>query len=429
MDMRSRPTCEEPGVESRGLDQGALRWLCHISPYAMLLVDHEGMILRANAIAGELFGYSPEQMTGQSVELLVPEGLRSVHESQRRAFMRRPEERMMRAGRDLLARHHDGRPIPVEITLVPVTFAQKPAVIASIIDLSQRKQLEAQLREERDLGEAIIHSLPAVFYLLDSRGRFLRWNQNLQEVTGYSAEELCTMSAWELFDGSDGERIRNGIRRVFMHGKFEMDAELRTREGGVVPYHFTGRRVELAGQQCLTGAGVDISARKALEADLKHQATHDPLTGLVNRYHFEDVLRREIERAQRYHTPFSLVMMDIDHFKSVNDRHGHLIGDMVLRRFADTLRGKVRAADVLARWGGEEFMLLLPDTHQEGAAVLAEAIRARVSETPMPGPGRITVSLAVTGYRSGESSHGLLKRLDGALYEAKRGGRNRLVVR
>lgn len=428
MDMGSGPICEGPGVESRGLDHESLRWLCHISPYAMLLVDHEGTILRANARAGELFGYSPEQITGEPVELLVPEGMRHLHRSHRHTFMERPEERMMRGGRDLCARHHDGRSIPVEITLVPVTLAQRPAVIASIIDLSQRKRLEGQLREERDLGEAIIHSLPAVFYLLDSRGRFLRWNQNLEEVTGYSAEELRAIPAWALFDGEDVERIRSGIRSVFRDGKFELDAVLRTRDGGGVPYHFTGRRVELAGQQCLTGAGVDISTRKALEADLKHQATHDPLTGLVNRYHFEDVLRRELQRSQRYHSPFSLVMMDIDHFKSVNDQYGHLVGDLVLRRFADTLRGKVRASDVLARWGGEEFMLLLPDTHREGAAVLSETIRGRVSETPVPGPGRITVSLAVTGYHSGESSHALLKRLDDALYEAKRSGRNRLVV-
>jgi diguanylate cyclase (GGDEF)-like protein len=184
----------------------------------------------------------------------------------------------------------------------------------------------------------------------------------------------------------------------------------------------------LGGQECLTGAGIDISNQKALEARLRYQANHDSLTGLVNRNHFEELLRQEVARAKRFGTTFSMVLMDIDHFKRVNDHFGHLTGDQVLRSFAESQQARTRASDILARWGGEEFVLLLPETDLAGGASLAEAVRARVAETPMPGPGRITVSLSVTAHRDGESVHELLKRLDEALYEAKNSGRNRVVV-
>jgi diguanylate cyclase (GGDEF)-like protein/PAS domain S-box-containing protein len=421
-------SCDGPRPGSGPVDAEALNWLCQVSPYAMLLVDAQGVVMRANQHACLLFGYAPEAMNGTPIEMLVPKVSRLKHENERRAEMVQPEQDRMRGGKDLIGQHRDGHRIPVEVTLVPVSLAQGPAVIATIIDLRAHKELEAQLREERDLSEAIIHSLPAVFYVLNRAGRFLRWNQNLEQVTGMTGEELAQHCAWDLFDPVDTERVRELIEAVFVEGKAEIDLDLRTRTGGCIPYHFTGRRVELANQLCLTGAGIDISTRKALEADLKHQATHDPLTGLINRQHFEDLLRQELERAQRYRTPFSLVMMDIDHFKAVNDGYGHLIGDMVLRVFAEALRGHLRSTDTLARWGGEEFMVLSPDTRRDGAVTLAEAVRLRVAETPMPGPGRVTVSLAVTAYQAGESAHELLKRVDDALYEAKRTGRNRVVV-
>lgn len=194
------------------------------------------------------------------------------------------------------------------------------------------------------------------------------------------------------------------------------------------PYHLTGLRVELAGRQYLTGAGVDSSASKALEADLRHRANHDSLTGLANRHHFENILRHELTRSERYGTPVALIMIDIDHFKTINDRYGHPVGDDVLRRFAESLKERIRVTDSLARWGGEEFMMVLPQTDAHEGLLLAEAVRKRVAKTPRPGPGRITLSSAVTVHREGESRQELLRRLDEVLYRAKREGRNRVVT-
>ncbi len=168
--------------------------------------------------------------------------------------------------------------------------------------------------------------------------------------------------------------------------------------------------------------------RKRLEAELERRASHDHLTGLFNRETFEQMIHAEILRTERYGTRFSMIMLDIDHFKPINDRYGHAIGDEVLIRFARTVKEQTRATDTLSRWGGEEFMLLLPETDIEGAAQLAEETRQRVAKVDFPEVGQVTVSLGVAEYRPPENARNLLKRLDDALYEAKEGGRNRVVT-
>ncbi|BCO30885.1 hypothetical protein TspCOW1_09880 [Thiohalobacter sp. COW1] len=169
-------------------------------------------------------------------------------------------------------------------------------------------------------------------------------------------------------------------------------------------------------------------ARKRLAGELEHQASHDVLTGLNNRRKFEELLLQEIERTNRYQRPFAVIMFDIDHFKRINDRHGHDVGDAVLSELAAIVREQVRDTDIPARWGGEEFIVLLPETGIEGAGRAAEGLRRRIAGTLFTGAGRVTISLGVTQYQPGDSLDSLVKRADEALYRAKGEGRNRVVV-
>jgi diguanylate cyclase (GGDEF)-like protein len=166
---------------------------------------------------------------------------------------------------------------------------------------------------------------------------------------------------------------------------------------------------------------------------LEELSRTDGLTGLANWRHFDDELRKEMARAFREKTALSLLLLDIDHFKAVNDRLGHQVGDEYLRRIAETLRVAARrATDVVARYGGEEFVIVLPFTDYHLAKNLAERIRKTIENLKLPNEasaiGVVTVSIGVTAMKTGilESEEELVNRADRALYEAKHGGRNRV---
>lgn len=155
-------------------------------------------------------------------------------------------------------------------------------------------------------------------------------------------------------------------------------------------------------------------------------ARTDPLTGAANRRAFSAALADEIERSGRYGGTFSLLAFDADHFKSVNDSFGHQAGDAVLIALTRVVSSQIRANDLLARLGGEEFAVLLPATDRAGAAELAEKLRQAIEAHPMPGTGRVTCSFGVAEYHRGECDCALIERTDAALYQAKRSGRNRV---
>ncbi len=172
----------------------------------------------------------------------------------------------------------------------------------------------------------------------------------------------------------------------------------------------------------------EMELRKRAEEVLKRQATTDMLTGIANRHHMSQLLHEEIARAKRYDLPFTVMMFDIDHFKSINDSYGHDRGDEVLKEVAARVAKVLRESDRIARWGGEEFLVLLPATELGGALELAERCRSVLSVEPFEEAGKVSASFGIALYDGAESLRTLLQRTDDALYRAKDAGRNRVEV-
>lgn len=165
-----------------------------------------------------------------------------------------------------------------------------------------------------------------------------------------------------------------------------------------------------------------------LATELKLRAITDPLTGLKNRRRFDEVIARELLRAQRYATPLSLVLYDVDHFKRINDAHGHVVGDRVLTQLSELIASRIRSTDELSRWGGEEFAILLPGAEAGQAHGIAENLRGLVSDLPFDEVGTVTCSFGIAQYDGQETAEELVARADAAVYRAKVNGRNRIEL-
>jgi diguanylate cyclase (GGDEF)-like protein/PAS domain S-box-containing protein len=211
------------------------------------------------------------------------------------------------------------------------------------------------------------------------------------------------------------------------------EARMKTSRGRVFWARISAQTLQFAGELCLLGGIVDVSEAHALEERLRALAITDPLTGAYNRRHFADLGEAELRRAARYGHPTSLAMLDIDHFKAVNDDLGHAAGDTVLCGVARIVADTVRGSDVVARIGGEEFALLFPETTLRAARATAERIRRAVrgqsfTSQGLPADRAITLSVGLAQQRSGETLGDVMQRADEALYTAKATGRDRVVV-
>ncbi|SCY40213.1 GGDEF domain-containing protein [Thiohalorhabdus denitrificans] len=302
-----------------------------------------------------------------------------------------------------------------------------------LITLDLRRTLEREVtsrrRSERLFRSVFEHSANAIA-LGDEEGRIVLANPAFAELLGRPVAELEGRSFRELTHPDDvakeTQRIREGLAAGF--GSVRLEKRFLDHGGRSVWVDLTLSRLRdtVAGDIRYIAVANDIRARKAAEAELEYRATYDALTGAVNRLHFEDLLDRELYRVNRYEAEAALVMFDLDFFKAVNDAHGHATGDAVLREMAARVQGRLRDTDVLARWGGEEFLVLLPETDAAAAVKVGEDLRRLVAGTTFAGGLSLTISVGVAGIHRGDSMKALLKRVDDALYTAKTAGRNRL---
>jgi diguanylate cyclase (GGDEF)-like protein/PAS domain S-box-containing protein len=288
---------------------------------------------------------------------------------------------------------------------------------------SQLMQTYTGLRNEQDKLATIILSAREGIVVTDSEGKVVLMNPAAETLLGKSMRQVVDEGFESLIDDREGLRTLlerdPGIKEPeTVHFNQRVlsvyAATIRTPQGGVV------------GSAALIR---DITEEKRLEERLRRLSTTDGLTGLFNRRHLDETLATEMERAQRYNAPLAIMMFDVDHFKRFNDEHGHDQGDRVLQAIAQSLQEHVRKVDVPCRYGGEEFLAILPGTNQAGAIIVAERLRHAIEQMEVDGL-KVTISIGVATLPEldvpGPSQ--LVEAADAALYRAKRAGRNQVIA-
>lgn len=268
--------------------------------------------------------------------------------------------------------------------------------------------------------------------LMDEQFHIIFANTAFAEVTGYSAEEAQGQTPVFLrSDQHHGEAFCAELHQSLAAGQNFRGTFINQRRDGTL-YHAEESISPILDDKGrishYVSVSKDISERVEKEQALLHESTHDMLTGLHNRRHGEKILGTAHSNARKHGTALTVIVCDIDHFKQVNDRFGHLAGDRVLRDVARLLRHGLRSRDAVIRWGGEEFLIVLDNCAQGPAIELAERIRRCVEAHQDPELGQLTLSLGLATFVPDETLDQLIARADAALYEAKRGGRNQLSI-
>lgn len=292
--------------------------------------------------------------------------------------------------------------------------------------------IQARGREISDLYD---HA-PCGYHSVDGEGRLVRINQTELGWLGLRLDQVLGRPFTDFLSPASQQRFRQEFPRLLQTGQLQdVEFELMRADGGTLPVLVSATALRDAQGRFVRSRTTvfDITERKKLEQRLDQLARTDALTGLSNRRDFNDRAQAELARCRRSAKPLALLMMDVDHFKQVNDRHGHDVGDLALRQLADACRHALREIDLPARLGGEEFVALLTETALPEALEVAERLRRHIEalriETPHGLPLRLTVSIGVAELTAADGSHeDLMRRADQALYTAKRGGRNRVVV-
>ncbi len=462
--------------DSAALGKNQLESMIDLLPVGVCLTDETGHYLMMNAAYCEIYEYDRDEMLGKHYSVIMPPGQLALANTHYQRLLSGdvgiPVERKRQ--------RKDGSIIYIEAANALIEDVDgKKMVITTVRDISKRKQQQEIIRLRLELGEyANTHSYTELMRkALDQIGELTKspigfyhfvdddqQNLSLQAWSTRTLEEFCQAEGeglhypiaeagvWTDCVSAREPVIHNDYaslphRKGLPDGHAEVIRELvvpTIREDRVVailgvgnkPNDYTEQDVDLVSYIAdlvwsiveRIKAGEQI---RQLNAKLERLAMLDDLTHLPNRRAFFMQAAKEISRAQRNQSPFSLLMLDLDEFKNINDTYGHYAGDFVLERFSNLLQEQIRESDMAARMGGEEFSILLPDTDSENAVKSAERIRQAVEQADIrvqDQPVRLTVSIGVATYDQNLSDlESIIKRADDGLYQAKHQGRNLVV--
>ncbi len=382
-----------------------------------------------NRAARKNLGYTTEELNTMTPLDLKPEfNLESFQKLLNPLFGGEQEQVLF----NTVHRRKDDSLYPVEINLQLFDYKGDKFCLALVVDLTERKQLEEEKRRKEEQCRLMLESIPSPAWLVSRERRILAQNKAAASLFGTKVGDYC----WEGIRG--GEYLPDKYREAFEKNGSPLpgtkcyfcrgDEALDMNEPVNSEVKLAGTIWDTwwipLGEDVYLHYGNDVTRYKKTEEELRLLSVNDCLINVYNRRYFVQKLEEEIERARRTGSKFSLIMLDIDRFKNINDRFGHNAGDLVLKSMAEMIKNRIRRIDTLARWGGEEFVILLPDTPVGNAVRLAEELRESLSQMDIPGVGRVTASFGVAGYCPGDTIDVLMKRADDLMYEAKAAGRN-----
>ncbi|MFP5364078.1 MAG: putative bifunctional diguanylate cyclase/phosphodiesterase [Thermoleophilia bacterium] len=418
--------------------ENKFRALLEAAPDAMVIVNHHSHIALVNEQAEKLFGYRRQELIGKSIAELIPPRFRSQHRHHHKSYLRDAVARPMGGDLELFGLRKDGSEFPVEISLGPIETDEGTMVSSAIRDITARKRALTELATAEELFRGAFDGSPIGMALTDQQGRIIRVNGALCELTGRKAPHLSGMRFDALTHPIEAAYDRDAVGALLAGTQAQYKVETRF-------LHATGTAIWVALQATTINDDdgtprrflvqvQDITHRRHYEENLHYLATHDPLTGLHNRASFAEQLDTHAEIVRRYGAEGALLVLDLDHFKYVNDTFGHHAGDQLIARVAAVLASRLRDSDVLARLGGDEFAVLLPRANEQTAKRVAEdlleALRAERIAVPGTGGRTMTASIGACMFEGSEALSGedVLSNADLAMYDAKEGGRNQLAL-
>ncbi|MFZ4640280.1 MAG: diguanylate cyclase [Nodosilinea sp.] len=331
---------------------------------------------------------------------------------------------------------HDGQVIDIEFHASVIEFNYRPAVLTFMRNITERKQMENHLKASEARYRSLFDHVPLGLCRFSPEGDLLDANPALVHMFGFSDRASFLVANPLVHSTASRKSWQNCLNQVGMVKHCEL--ELCRRDGPTLWIRVSARAVtDTAGEVAYyEGAIEDFTEIRAAQVALQELAIRDSLTHVYNRRHFFEVTQREMARAKRFNRSLTLLLIDIDHFKIINDTHGHLIGDQVLRDVVLRLKGNLRESDILARYGGEEFIVLMPETNQTDAWCGAERLRRVIAESPFVTADsslEVTISLGVASWMPRSDTpmptlESLTNRADQALLRAKQEGRNRTKI-
>ncbi|MCD6172974.1 MAG: GGDEF domain-containing protein [Sulfurimonas sp.] len=323
---------------------------------------------------------------------------------------------------------------------VPVTeaFARSIVLLLFIIFGYLFSKKYYQLEENKMLLEYSLNRSSEAIYWLDQYGDIYYTNQSAAKTLGYTVEELERLNTFDLHKNDkrySKQRWHDNWRWLQEVDILRFETQHSKKNGDNIKVEIVANLVVHNGIQYFVAFVRDITRRKAkeqkidtLNKKLEILASIDTLTEIYNRTKFNDFFKQHLAQQKRYNEKITLIMFDIDHFKRINDLYGHKTGDYVLKELASITKKHIRESDIFARWGGEEFVILLPQTDLDEATVVAKKIHSTIENHIFKNAEKITVSIGIDIAKKDDTVESFFLRVDKALYRAKDNGRNCIVT-